>query len=149
MIRVEQLPEGRWRLTQPRVPGWAAAVRTPVELAAALRRGFREAQVAAHSDWRGHAYDGDLPTHRRVRSRRSAPNKHRRDIHDPAAWRMCPDGRWVSPGNHLYPEDTQAVQRVMAARQRLGLPARPDPAAPGAMTAQGVMPLTEQRGWTA
>lgn len=145
VVRVEQLTDGRWRLTQPRVPGWVQAARSAPELAAALRRGFTEAQIAAHSTWRGHIYDADAPTQRRIRAPRSAPNKYRRDVHDPRAWRRVPDGRWISPKNHLYPEDTQAVQRVIAARRRLGLPPHPDPvtASAGPMTVETRQPMNE------
>jgi hypothetical protein len=129
-VTVTQLDDGRWRLTQPRVPGWAAAASTPGELAAAMRRGFTEAQVAAHSQWRGHVYDAAVPTYRR--SRPLARSRRRCDVYDPTEWRLDPDDstKWISPKGHRYPEDRQAVQRVIAARVALGLPARPDPVQP-------------------
>jgi hypothetical protein len=144
IVRIEQLPDGLWRLTQPRVPGWAAAARNPVEVANALRRGFTEAQIAAHSDWRGHAYDANVPINRRWRRKRPSVNPNRRDVHDPREWRLGPDGRWISPRNNLYPEDTQAVQRVMSARRRMGLPERPDPVEPD----EGAGTMSAGRGET-
>lgn len=137
-VRVEQLDDGRWRFTQPRVAGWAAAARTPGEVAAVLRQGFTEAQVAAYSDWRGHVYDAAVPTYRR--SRPQARSKRRCDVYDPTEWRLTDNGMWISPKGHLYPEDRQAVQKVMAARQEMGLAARPDPIQPGATT--GVVSMT-------
>jgi hypothetical protein len=125
VVKVEQLPDGRWRLTQPRVAGWGAAARTPGEVVAALRRGFTEAQVAAYSDWRGHVYDAEMPVHRRTRP--AARTRRRCDVYHPTEWRLAEDGVWVSPRGHRYPESRQAVQNVMAARRSMGLPARPDP----------------------
>lgn len=124
-VRVEQLPDGQWLLTQSRAPGWARAVRTPADLAAAMRQGFTEAQISAHSDWRGHVYDAAVPTYRR--NRPASRTRRRCDVYAPTEWRLHEDGRWVSPRGHKYPEQTQAVQNVMAARRSMGLPARPDP----------------------
>lgn len=138
-VTIEQLAGGRWRLTQPRVPGWVQAARTASELAIALRQGFTEAQVAAHSDWRMHTYDGSGPIyHRPVRRARS----HRRnDVYHPTEW-IFTGSAWVSPKGHRYPESTDAVQRVMAARRKMGLPARPEPTGDTAtMTAQKVVRL--------
>ena len=98
----------------------------PVEVVAGIRRGFTEAQIAAHSEWRGHAYDASVLTYRRRRAKRRLPSPTRSDVHDPRDWRYGPDGRWISPAGNLYPEDTEAVQRVMSARQRMGLPPRPE-----------------------
>lgn len=134
-VRVEQLPDGRWRLAMPRVPAWAAAASNAAQLAVALRGAFREAQCAAYSDWRGHQYDAEVPMHRRRRNRPGhPPNVDRRDVHPPNAWRLAPDGRWVSPRGLLYPEDTDVVQKVMRRRHRLGLSPRPDPVEPGEIT---------------
>jgi hypothetical protein len=144
-VTVAQLDDGRWRLSQPRVPGWAAAVRSPGELAAALRAGFTEAQVSAYSTWRGHAYDTRVPVYRR--SRPKARSRRRCDVYDPTMWQLDPDdpNKWISPKGHKYPEDRQAVQRVMAARVSLGLPARPDPAQPDAQQAGSVTSMTARR----
>jgi hypothetical protein len=150
-VTVAQLDDGRWRITQPRVPGWVAAVRTPGELAAAVRHGFTEAQVAAHSQWRGHVYDASVPTYRR--SRPIARSRRRCDVYDPTEWKLTDDGRWISPKGHKYPEERQAVQRVMAARVSMGLPARPDPVQPDAtvtsMTGRRVEHLDQQPARTA
>lgn len=138
-VTIEQLAGGRWRLTQPRVPGWVQAARTASELAIALRQGFTEAQVAAHSDWRMQTYDGSGPIyHRPARRGRS----HRRnDVYDCREWRRVGD-TWLSPKGHRYPEHTDAVQRVMAARRKMGLPDRPEPTGDTAnMTAQNVVRL--------
>lgn len=127
-VRVEQLPDGRWRFTQPRVGGWAAAANTPGEVAAALRRAFTEAQVAAYSDWRGTVWDGAMPSYRRHRP--TARSRRRCDVYSPTEWKLTGDGRWISPKGLKYPEERQAVQRVMAARRKMGLSSRPDPVHP-------------------
>lgn len=128
-VRVEQLDGGRWRFTQPRVPGWVAVGYRAPDVVGAIRRGFTEAQVAAYSDWRGHRTDyDDLGAYRR--SKPLKRSKRRCDVYDPAAWQLCDDGRWVSPKGLKFSEDRQAVQRVMAARRRMGLTPRPDPVQP-------------------
>jgi hypothetical protein len=43
------------------------------------------------------------------------------------------DGLWQSPKGFKFREETQVVQRVMAARRGMGLAARPDPLNPGAV----------------
>jgi hypothetical protein len=150
-VTVAQLDDGRWRLTQPRVPGWVAAASNPGELVAALRHGFTESQVAAHSQWRGHVYDAEVPQYRR--SRPIARSRRRCDVYSPDMWQLIDDGRWISPKGHIYPEDRQAVQRVMKARVDMGLPARPDPVQPAAtitsMTARRVEHLDPQPARTA
>ena len=128
-VKIEQLPEGRWRFTQPRAPGWVAVAHNPVQVAAALRNAFTEAQVAAHSTWRGHVYDTpDAFEHRRHKPK--SRGSRRCDVYDPREWQLRDDGLWQSPGGFKYPEHTQAVQKVMAARRAMGLSARPDPAQP-------------------
>lgn len=128
-MRVEQLDGGRWRFTQPRVPGWVAVGHRAPDVVGAIRRGFTEAQVAAYSDWRGHRTDyDDLGAYRR--SKPLKRSKRRCDVYDPAAWRLCDDGRWISPKGLKFAEDRQAVQRVMEARRRMGLTPRPDPVNP-------------------
>lgn len=126
-LRVEQLDTGWWRFTMPRVPEWGAAARNPGEVVAAIRRSFTERQIQGYSDFRGTVYDG-ATTHRRHMP--SARSSRRCDVYQPTEWKLHEDGRWVSPRGHKYPEHTQAVQRVMAARRALGLPSRPDPAQP-------------------
>jgi hypothetical protein len=153
-VRVEQLDDGRWKVTQPRVPAWGAVVRSPGELAAALRRGFTESQVAAHSNWRGHIYDGAAVTYKR--SRPTARSRKRCDVYSADMWSLDPDkpGVWVSPKGFRYPEERQVVQRVMAARKSMGLAERPDPVNPSpsaavtSMTARNVHTM-KQRGKTA
>jgi hypothetical protein len=135
-VRVDQLPDGRWRLYIPRVEGWGAIVRSPVELASALRNGFQESQLAAHADWRGHAHDANLPTYRRHRP--TARSRKRCDVYHPTMWKLDPEqpGVWISPKGLRFPEERQAVQNVMKARQALGLPARPDPVNPDPIPAE-------------
>lgn len=122
---VEQLEEGRLRVTMPAAPGWVAVGRTPVEIVQVLRRAYTEAQVVAHSKWRGHVYDHPAePQHRRHKPR--SRGKRRCDVFSPETWALDDAGKWVSPGaGHRYPEDRQVVQRVKAARRALGLPERP------------------------
>jgi hypothetical protein len=150
-VRVEQLDDGRWKVTQPRVPAWGAVVRSPGELAAALRRGFTESQVAAHSQWRGTAYDAAAITYKR--NRPTARSRKRCDVYSADMWLLDPDrpGVWISPKGFRYPEERQVVQRVMAARKSMGLAERPDPVNPTAitsMTARNVETM-QQRGKTA
>jgi len=127
-VTVDQLGDGRWLLQQPKVPGWATAARHPGELVAALRAAFTEAQVAAYSDWREHVYDGAVPGYRRHRP--ASRSRRRCDVYAPDQWKLLDDGRWMSPRGHRYPEDRQVVQRVMRARESLGLAPRPDPVHP-------------------
>lgn len=130
-LRVEQMPDGRWRLTQPRVPAWVAVASSAGQLVAEVRRGFVEAQCVAYADWRGTVPDIEVPSvnyDRRNgrRPKRSKPNPLRKDTHPPTAWLVLPDGRWRSPKGHLFAEECQVVQRVMQRRVRFGLAARPD-----------------------
>lgn len=136
LLRVQQTPDGRWRLTQPRVPEWVTVASNAHQLVAGIRSGFTEAQIAAHSQWRGTAYDAEVPTYRRRRPKRSAAKKTRKDVHPFDAWKLtgtC-DQRgvplWQSPGAKqlVYPEDTQVVQRVMDKREKAGYARRPGPA---------------------
>ena len=127
VVKVEQRPDGYWRLTLPWVPGWMAAARNPVEVVAGIRRGFTEAQIAAHSEWRGCDYDASVLARRRRRAKRRLPSPNRSDVHDPRAWRISPDGRWISPAGNLYPEDSQAVRSVISKRLAMGLSYRPEP----------------------
>lgn len=129
-MRVKQLDGGRWRFTQPRVPGWVAVGHRAPDVVQAIRQGFTEAQVAAYSDFRGHRSDlvSDAGEYRRSKPLRRS--KRRCDVYEVDAWRLDPDGRWVSPKGLRFREDRQVVQRVMEQRRRMGLPARPDPVAP-------------------
>lgn len=128
-VRVEQIDQGRWRFTQPRVPGWVAVGYRAPDVVAALRQGFTEAQVAAYSDWRNTVYDSpDVGAYRR--SKPLTRSKRRCDVYEVDAWKLDLDGRWVSPKGLRFREDRQVVQRVIEQRRRLGLPARPDPVQP-------------------
>ncbi len=128
-VRVEQLDGGRWRFTQPRVPGWVAVAHRAPDVVGAIRQGYTEAQVASYSDWRGHRSDllPDAGEYRRSKPLRRS--KRRCDVYEVDAWRLDADGRWVSPKGLRFAEDRQVVQRVMQQRRRAGLPARPDPVA--------------------
>ncbi len=122
VLEVEQLDEGRLRFTQPGVPGWVVVGRTPVELVRAIRAGFTERQVAAHSSWKGHVYDqaaGPQVKRSRLRSR----GKKRKDVYAADQWRVDERGYWISPGRGFrYPENTQVVARVKDELKRLGIP---------------------------
>lgn len=144
-VHIEQLPEGRWRFTMPKAPGWAAAAATPGDVTASLRRAFTEAQVSAYSDWRGHLYDQpDAAQHRRHRP--AARSRRRCDVYEATAWRLASDGRWISPSGHRYTERTQCVRRVMAQRSAMGLPLRPDPVSPDYM--QPRVQVVSRKDWS-
>jgi hypothetical protein len=128
MMMVEPLPGGGYRLSTPHARGWAAAVRTPNELAQGVRKALTEAQVAAYAKAHSKVYDLDgmtgqvvgdplagKPVTRETRSRRG------RRSHSPADWRMTDNGSWKSPNGRVYGPTTQIVQRVLAGRQRMGL----------------------------
>lgn len=128
MMMVEPLDTGGYRLSTPHARGWAAAVRTPHELAQGLTQAFIETQVAAYARAHGRVYDLDgltaqvvgdplasRPVTREARVRRG------RRSHSPADWQMTDNGRWRSPAGRVYGPSTQVVQRVLAARERLGL----------------------------
>jgi hypothetical protein len=138
-LNVEQLDGGKWRLTLPRIPAWAAVAATPSQVAVGIRSAFTELQIAAYADWRNTVLDIDVVTYRRRRPKRSAAKKVRKDVHPPEAWRLTgeSDARgvplWQSPGAKqlCYAEDCQVVQRVIAKREKAGLAPRPDlPPAP-------------------
>lgn len=129
MVMIEPLASGGYRLSMPYARGWAAAVRTPHELARGVQRAFTETQVAAYAHAHGKVYDLDgltgqvvgdplagRPVAREQRSRRG------RRSHSPADWQMTDSGLWKSPKGRLYGPATQVVQRVLAARERMGLP---------------------------
>jgi hypothetical protein len=130
-VVVEQLPDGRWRFTQPKAPGWVAAASNPAGVTAALRQAFTEAQVSAYSDWRGTQYDQpDAFAHRRHRPK--SRGSRRCDVYDCREWTLDPEDPtyWRSPKGHRYREDRDAVQKVMKARRAMGLASRPDPVHP-------------------
>jgi hypothetical protein len=44
------------------------------------------------------------------------------DVHDPRAWRIAGDGRWVDPGSgRMWRPDSQVVQNVQRRLIALGL----------------------------
>ncbi len=149
VLKVQQTHDGRWRITQPRIPEWVAVASNPAQLVVAIRGGFTEAQIAAYSDWRGTAYDGEVVTYRRRRPKRSAPKKIRKDVHPFEAWKLTGEvdmrgiPLWQSPGAKqlTFPEDTQCVRRVMDKREKAGLARRPDRPAP---TASDVRAMVER-----
>jgi len=131
-VRVEQAGDGILRLSTPATPGWVGVARTPHELARLVASAFVENQVAAHSAWRGAAYE--TPGQALYRKPRPPERGHRPDVHDPAAWRVAGDGRWIAPGSgrsRLWSPESRVVQQVKARRIRLGLPAVPGQAEVG------------------
>lgn len=129
-LQVTEVEPGVLRLSQPTTPGWAGLARTPAQLAALVASAFTEAQIAAHSAWRGAPYETADGTRTQDTTHRRQPRPtrcgHRRDVHDPRAWALAADGRWIAPGSgQLWHADSQTVQRVMARRVRMGLPAEP------------------------
>lgn len=131
-VQVEQLDGNRWLLRMPRVPAWGQAASNSGQLVAAVRDAFREAQVAAYSEWRSVVYDGEVHSVSRRRPRRTAPMKQRKDIHSATDWLVTTEvddngaRLWLSPKGLKYAEDRQVVQRVMDKRERMGLARRPD-----------------------
>lgn len=128
LLRVQQLPQGRWLFSQPRHPGWGAAARNPGEVTASIRNAFLEAQIAGHAEWRGHVPDVNSVSYRRTSP--TARGRKRCDVYGPEMWQLADDGRWVSPRGLKFPEDRNVVQKVIAARQAMGLPGRPDGTTP-------------------
>lgn len=139
-LHVESLPGIGLRVSTPAARGWAAVARNADELTRVVREAFTEAQVAAHARWRGAEYDLDALTAavdgdpmappRQRASRRTPgapgpgwkPGQQRPDQHSPADWVRCEDGRWRSPAGRHYQPGSVTARRVIAARQRLGLP---------------------------
>lgn len=137
-VRVEQLADGRWRLSTPSARGWAAVGRSPNEIGRAVASAFVEAQCAAYARWRGERYDLDdmtevvhgdpmAPPQRPVRPRTNrgnvgwGRNQDRPDQHPVERWERMPDGRLRSPAGHVYRPDSVIGQRVLARAQRSGI----------------------------
>lgn len=137
-VRVEQLPNGRYRLSTPAARGWAAVGGTPNEIGRAVASAFVEAQCAAYARWRGERYeldnltepvDGDpmAPPRAPLRPRTNRANvgfgrnQERPDQHDVHDWERMPDGRLRSPAGHVYRRDSLIGQRVVARAQRAGI----------------------------
>lgn len=139
-IRVDQLDNGRLRISTPTARGWAAVAGNQPELARAIQGAFTEAQVAAYARWRGTQYDLDALTAHvpgdalagrkpqrvqgKTKSTKRAPRtnegwgygQQRPDVHLPGEWCEQPDGRWRSPSGRMYRADAAQVVRV---RRRL------------------------------
>jgi len=135
VVRIEALPGGLMRVSAPDAAGWAAAARTPAELARAVAAAFVEHDIASYASRQGRVYDG-VGTALGVDARGGQPRpsrpdrkpgaRRRADTYDPAAWRLDDLGRLVSPsGKRAYPATSWVAQRVMAGRTELGLPALP------------------------
>ena len=94
VLRIEALPGGLMRVSAPDATGWAAAARTPAELARAVTAALTEADIAAYSGARGRVYDG-VGTALGVDARGGQPRpsrpdrkpgaRRRSDTYDPAA----------------------------------------------------------------
>lgn len=138
-MKIESLPGGRMRVSTPAARGWAMVVSTPAQLTRAVSEAFTEAQIAAHSTWRGERYDLDdltepmpgdpmaPPRPKGGRPINTGPtgwgrNQQRPDMQSPEAWTKLPDGRWQSPSGKHWGADTVMVQRVVARRIRFNLP---------------------------
>jgi hypothetical protein len=151
---VEQLDDGKWRFTMPRAPGAGWVAGRPPEVIQAIRAAFTEAQVAAYSDWRGHAYDASVPSYKRHKPK--ARSRKRCDVYEASEWRRDPDSPniWISPKGLRYPEERQVVKRVIAQLARQGKPVpavEQPPASVTSMTARRVHTTSQQprRGKTA
>lgn len=153
-LMVEQLDDGKWRFTMPRAPGAGWVAGRPPEVIQAIRAAFTEAQVAAYSDWRGHAYDASVPSYKRHKPK--ARSRKRCDVYEASEWRRDPDSPniWISPKGLRYPEERQVVKRVIAQLARQGKPVpavEQPPASVTSMTARRVHTTSQQprRGKTA
>ena len=138
-VKVEQLPDGKFRLSTPAARGWAAVGRTPQELGRAVSSAFAEAQCAAYARWRGERYDLDALTEpvtgdpmagprRPLRTRTSREamgygrNQERPDVHPIEAWERLPNGRLLAPSGLTYGPDTLVGRRVLERAKRAGIP---------------------------
>jgi hypothetical protein len=135
VVRIDALPGGLMRVSHPATAGWAAAARTPAELARAISAAFIESEIAAYAARRGRIYDGAGVAlgvdARGGRPRPSRPERkrasRRSDTYNPADWRLDDVGRLVSPsGKRAYPVESWVARRVMAGREEMGLPALPE-----------------------
>ena len=140
VVRIEDLPGGLLRVSAPGAQGWAAAARSPHELARAIRAAFVEHDIAAYAASHGRVYDGEpaaLGVDARGGKPRKArpdrkPSRRRSDTYDPADWRVDEVGRLVSPSRkRSYPVTSWVAQRVIAQREAMGLSALPDQAPRG------------------
>lgn len=123
-LRVDELPDGRLRLSSPAARGWVRIVSTRDELNRAVAQAFTEAQIASYARWRGESYDLDAvtpvyaddpdPLVAAGPAFESSRRPGRSDVHDPRAWTELPDGRWRSPSGKAFGANTEAVRRVKA-----------------------------------
>jgi hypothetical protein len=136
-VNVEMRPEGL-RVSTPSARGWAAVVRNRAQLAQAVLEAFTEAQVAAYAAAHGEEYDLSALTAAVPNDPMAPPvsrpgarsqpgvgwsrGQRRPDTHDPAQWSKQPDGAWRSPGGVAYGATSQMARRIVARRNRLGLP---------------------------
>lgn len=119
-VQVDEVRPGVLRLSTPMTPGWVGEATNAMELARLVASAFAENQVAAYAKWRGVPYEhADGTQYRRPRPARPG---HRMDVHDPRAWRIAADGRWVDPGSgRMWRPDSQVVQNVQRRLIALGL----------------------------
>jgi len=137
-LRVEQLPNGKFRLSTPAARGWAYVGRTPTELYRAMSAAFVEAQCAAYARWRGERYELDALTEpvagdalagprRPLRARTNRDNvgygrnQERPDSYPVDQWERLPDGRLRSPGGLTYGPDSLMARRVLGRAERAGI----------------------------
>jgi len=141
VVQIEDLPGGLLRVSAPGAQGWAAAARSPHELARAIRAAFVEHDIAAYAAGHGRVYDGEPAAlgvdarggrPRKARPDRKPSPRRRSDTYDPADWRVDEVGRLVSPsGKRSYPATSWVAQQVIAQRKAMGLPALPERGAAG------------------
>lgn len=138
-LRVERLPDGKFRLSTPSARGWAMVGRTPNELHRAVAGAFTEAQCAAYARWRGERYELDemtepvqgdplAPPRPPVRRRRVSSAsvgwgraQERPDTYPIEEWERLPNGRLRSPGGLTYRPDTLIAKRVLERARRAGI----------------------------
>lgn len=126
-LRIDDMGNGRLRISAPYARGWAREVRTRDGLVHAVAEAFRETQIASYAQYRGEAYDHDAesPVDNSDPLVAAAPRIERdqrvgrSDIHDPREWTPLPDGSMRSPAGRVFGPNTDAVRRVKAKRARL------------------------------
>jgi hypothetical protein len=131
-LTVENLPDGRFRLSSTQARGWAHVGRTSRDLALGVRAAFTEVQVAAYSHARGEVSDLDVMTeHRPGDPLAGSPVQRRRRLggnapYSPAQWQKTTTSeglvRWRSPMGRLYRPDSQQAMLIVKKREALNLP---------------------------
>lgn len=136
---VERTSTGGMLVRSPKLPGWARAARTPIQVAEAVAAAFTEAEVAAYARFRGTVYDvaevaDQVPTQALTAARRHpaepAPQvvghgkaaTQRPDVHPLDRWQPLEDGRWLSPDGRRFGAGTSMVASIIAKRTEAGLP---------------------------